>query len=178
VIKYDLTDTAFIWDVLNNMFMHFKSRFDFIKRLKEVQFNIAVPPDHRSTTEREREIERRGSHGTRKEAEQKRKIKKEMEESYIKEGEDIWIKSDWVKTETIYENNNLNKDITEYTPSFRRIFPADMNPVILNYYTDAMKDIVEENKLRWKREERERKKKKDKEKQIKIVKRKNLLKKL
>jgi hypothetical protein len=75
-----------------------------------------------------------------------------------------------MKTKTIYDNSKSNKVINEYTPSFRKIFPKDMNPVMLNYYTEAMKDMVEENKLRRKREVREMKKQKDKEKQMKMVK--------
>jgi hypothetical protein len=84
VIKYDLTDAAFIFDVLT-VINHFRHRLDLIKKLKEAPFNIAVPPDNRSTLERERELKRKGLTVTRKEAEQRRKIRKEMEEAYIKE---------------------------------------------------------------------------------------------
>jgi hypothetical protein len=48
-----------------------------------------------------------------------------------------------------------------------------MNPIILEYYTDIMKDIIETYKMKRKREERERKKQKEKEKQIKMVKKKS-----
>jgi hypothetical protein len=71
--------------IVNN----FRHRFELIKRLKEPPFNISVPPDNRSTLEREQELKRKELYGTRKEAEQRRKIRKEMEEAYIKEGEDI-----------------------------------------------------------------------------------------
>jgi hypothetical protein len=93
-----------------------------------------------------------------------------MEEAYIKEGEDIWIKGDWVKTKTIYDNNKLNKEIPEYTPSFRKVISDDMNRVISEYYIDAMKDIVVTYKMKRKREEREKKKQKEKEKQMNMVK--------
>jgi hypothetical protein len=94
VIKYNLTTAAFIWDELVCAFWEFRPRYDLIKKLKEPPFNIIVPPDNRSTEERYQELKRKGVTVTRKEAVQRRKIKEEMEEAYIKEGEVVWIKGE------------------------------------------------------------------------------------
>jgi hypothetical protein len=79
------------------------------------------------------------------------------------------IKGEWVKSKTIYNNNKSNKEITEYTPFFRKTVSDDLNQIILEYYTDAMKDIIETYKMKRKKEEREKKIQKEKEKQAKMV---------
>jgi hypothetical protein len=86
VIKYDLTKAAFIWDVLCNVYPEFGHPYELFKRLKEPPFNTVVPLDNRSTEERYQEVKRKGLTITRKEAEQRRKIREEMEEAYVKEG--------------------------------------------------------------------------------------------
>jgi hypothetical protein len=155
LIKYNLTTAAFISNVLASAFLEFKDKYSLIK---EQPFNVIVPRDNRSIEERYQELKRKGLTVTRKEAVQRRKIREEMEKTYIKEGEDVWIKGDSVKIKTIYDSSKLNKEITEYTPSFRKTISDDMNPVILEYYTDAMKDMVETYKMKRKKDERESKK--------------------
>jgi hypothetical protein len=36
----------------------------------------------------------------------RREIRKEMEDAYDKEGDDVWIDGIWVKTRTIYDIQN------------------------------------------------------------------------
>jgi hypothetical protein len=93
-----------------------------------------------------------------------------MEDAYIKEGDDVNIKGVWVKTRAIYDRNKTNKEVTEYTPSFRKIIPDNMNPVLLNIYTDTMEEIVNEYKEKRKKEAAIKKRGKEREKQIKLMK--------
>jgi hypothetical protein len=51
-----------------------------------------------------------------------------------------------VKTKAVYDRNKTNKEITNYTPSFRRIIPDDVNPILLNIYMEIMEEIVNEYK--------------------------------
>jgi hypothetical protein len=62
---------------------------------------------------------------------QRREIKEEMEGVYNKEGDDVWINGEWVKTKTVYNKSKTNKEITSYTPSFRKKIPDNVNPVLL-----------------------------------------------
>jgi hypothetical protein len=94
VIKYNLTKAAFIWDVFGNAFSQVKDKYDLLEKLNKPPFNIIVPPNNRSTEERYQKLKRNGLTVTRKEAQQRREIRKEMEESYVKEGEDIWKRGD------------------------------------------------------------------------------------
>jgi hypothetical protein len=119
---------------------------------------------------RYRELERRGLTRIRKGMQQRREIRKEMEDAYDKEGDDVWIKGDWVKTKTVYDKSKTNKEVANYTPSFRRIIPDDMNPVLLVIYMEIMKEIVDEYKEKRKKEAAIRKREKEKEKQMKLMK--------
>jgi hypothetical protein len=83
-----------------------------------------------------------------------------MEEAYNKEGDVVWVKGEWVKTKTIFDKSKTNKEITKYSPSFRKIRPDNMNPVTLNIYTDIMEDIVKEYKEKRKKEAPEKKREK------------------
>jgi hypothetical protein len=83
-----------------------------------------------------------------------------MEDAYIKEGDDVNIGGVWVKTKTIYDRHKTNKEVFEYTLSFRKIIPDDRNPVLLNIYTDIMEEIVNEYKEKRKKEAAIKKRKK------------------
>jgi hypothetical protein len=113
---------------------------------KKPPFNINLPPDNRDYLKRYRELERRGLTRTRKDMQQRREIRKEMEDTYDKEGDDVWIKGEWVKTKTVYDKCKTNKEVTNYTPSFRKIIPDDMNSYLLDIYMETMKEIVNEYK--------------------------------
>jgi hypothetical protein len=63
-----------------------------------------------------------------------------------------------------------NKEVANYEPSFKIDIDWNMNPVTLNIYTDMIKEIIDENKVRRKKEAAERKKKKEREKQMKLEK--------
>jgi hypothetical protein len=78
---------------------------------------------------------------------------------YIKEGDDVWIKGDWVKTKTVYDKSKINKEVVNYTPLFKRIIPDDMNPVLLDIYMETIKEIVDEYKEKRKRKTNETDKK-------------------
>jgi hypothetical protein len=97
VIKYNLTDADFIWDVLTIAF-EIEDKAELVRRLKKPPFNIVIPHDNRYYCERFMEIEKIGLTITRKDAQQKREIRKEMGDAYINEGDDVWIKGEWVKT--------------------------------------------------------------------------------
>jgi hypothetical protein len=89
-------------------------------------------------------------------------LRKEMEDAYIKEEDDVWIKGEWVKAKAIYDRSKTNKEVTEYTPSFRKIIPENMNSYLLSIYTDTMDAIVNEYKEKRKKEAAIRKREKKK----------------
>jgi hypothetical protein len=169
VIKYDLTDADFIWDVLS-IAWEFKDKDELCKKLKKPSFNIVLPFNNVYFGERYEEIKKKGLDISRKERQQKREIRKEMEDAYIKEGDDVYIKGELVNAKAVYSRNKTNKEVTEYTPSFRKIISDDMNPIILNIYTDAMEEIVKEYKEKRKKEAVMKKSEKEREKQIKLMK--------
>jgi hypothetical protein len=51
-----------------------------------------------------------------------------------------------VKTKVVYDKSKINKEVANYTPSFRKIITVDMNPVLLDIYMETMKEIVDEYK--------------------------------
>jgi hypothetical protein len=69
--------------------------------------------------QRYKELEKRGLYRTRKDMQKRREIRKEMEDAYDKEGDDVYIKGDWVKTKAVYDKSKTNKEITNYAPPFR-----------------------------------------------------------
>jgi hypothetical protein len=52
IIRYNLTDADFIWDVLGVVFPKVLSKFDMFKKFKEPPSNINLPPDNRDTLKR------------------------------------------------------------------------------------------------------------------------------
>jgi hypothetical protein len=60
IIKYNLTDADFIWDVFGTAFSQVRNKFDLFKKFKEPPFNINLPPDNRDTLKRIKELEKRG----------------------------------------------------------------------------------------------------------------------
>jgi hypothetical protein len=112
------------------------------------------------------ELEKRRLTVTRKDAQHKREIIKEMEDAYIKEGDDVLIKGEWVKAKAIYDRSKTNNEVTEYTPSFRKIISDDMNPCLLNIYTNTMEAIVNEYMEKRKRETAIRKREKEKQRKL------------
>jgi hypothetical protein len=119
---------------------------------------------------RYKELERKGLTRSRKDKQQRREIRKEMEDAYDKEGDDVWIKGDWVKTNAVYDKSKTNKEVINYTPSFRKIIPDDTNPILLDIYMEIMKEIVDEYKEKRKKEAAIRKREKEREKQMKVMK--------
>jgi hypothetical protein len=87
-----------------------------------------------------------------------------MEDEYDKEGDDVWIKGERVKTKAVYEKSKTNKEVTNYTASFRRIVPDDMNSYLLDIYMETMEAIVNEYKEKRKKEASIRKREKEREK--------------
>jgi hypothetical protein len=78
VIKYNLTDADFIWDVLAISF-ELENKYELFRKFKKPPFNINLPPDNRDWFKRCKEIKGRGLAKTRK----------EMEDAYDKEGDDV-----------------------------------------------------------------------------------------
>jgi hypothetical protein len=100
---------------------------------------------------------------------QRRQIKKEMEDAYDKEGNDVMVNGEWVKIKAIYDKSKTNKEVTNYTPSFRRIIPDEMNLSLRSIYIDTMKEIVDEYKEKSKKEAAIRKREKERGKQMKLM---------
>jgi hypothetical protein len=94
---------------------------------------------------------------------QRREIRKEMEDAYNKEDDDVMVNGEWVKTKTIYDKSKTNKEVINYTPSFRRIIQDDINPYLLDIYNKTMKEIVNENKEKRKKEAAIKKMEKEKQ---------------
>jgi hypothetical protein len=88
--------------------------------------------------------------------------KKEIEDAYVKEGENVEVDGIWVKAKKLFDKNKNNRGVTNYEPSFKINIDWGMNPVTLNIYTDMIKEIIDENRVRRKKEAAERKKEKSK----------------
>jgi hypothetical protein len=114
VIKYNLTDTDFIWDFLAITF-ELEDKFELFKRLKKPPFNIALPPNNKDYTKRQNELKKKGLTRTRKDMQHRREIRKETEDAYDKEGGDVMVNGEWVKMKTIYDKSKTNKEVTNYT---------------------------------------------------------------
>jgi hypothetical protein len=59
VIKYNLTNTDFIWDFLAISF-ELEDKFELLKKLKKPLFNIALPPNNKNYMNRYKELEKKG----------------------------------------------------------------------------------------------------------------------
>jgi hypothetical protein len=98
MIKYHLKDSDFFWDVIGFAFDW--GRWSLFEKLEERPFRIKVPHNSSTDMTRYNEVKRLGLNRTRKDARERRRIKKELEDAYVKEGEDVEIGGIWVKKET------------------------------------------------------------------------------
>jgi hypothetical protein len=145
IIKYNLTNAAFIWDFLADVYGMNDSGY-LLETFKEPPFNFAIPIEDRSTYNERFKNWKKRVNEARKDIEVLRKIREEMEEAYIKEGEGVCIRGAWEKAKKIYNVNKSNKEITEYTPSFRKTISENLGPRLSSLYDDVMKEIVNAHK--------------------------------
>jgi hypothetical protein len=79
IIKYDLKDSDFFWDVIGIAFDW--GKFSLFEKLKEKPYLMNVPHNWNSTLVRTNEVKRLGLDRTREDAQKRRNIKKELEEA-------------------------------------------------------------------------------------------------
>jgi hypothetical protein len=60
IIKCNLTDADFIWDVLEKVFPQVRGKYKLFKKFKESPFNFNLFPDNRDIFERRKMIKERG----------------------------------------------------------------------------------------------------------------------
>jgi hypothetical protein len=89
---------------------------------------------------RHKELEKKGLTRTRKDLQQRREIRKEMEDAMTKKEMMLVI---------------------NYTPSFRKIIPDEMNPYLRSIYIGTMKEIVDEHNKKRKKEAAVKKREKE-----------------
>jgi hypothetical protein len=146
--------------------------------LKEPWYFFLDQYDPNSYDDWEIEIRRKCYNKTRGEIREIEAIKKELEESYIKEGADTEVDGIWVKTKSIYNKGKENKNVINQTLSFKINHDWDkMKPYKRDIYWEEMKKIVNKYKdirinaarVNKEKKERERKAKEETAKQKPIV---------
>jgi hypothetical protein len=121
---------------------------------------INVPPNIETYYERHRELEKLGLNRTRREIRERKEIREKLLEVYIKEGEDIKINRTWVKEGKFVNKNKDNQNIKEQQRSFEIDIDWEMDQKKQDIYEEAMTDIIEEYKLKRKKEAKEKKNRK------------------
>jgi hypothetical protein len=116
-------------------------------------------------------LKEKGYDKTRGEIRLKQRLREELEENYIKEGDDIKVNEIWVKVNrNIGKNKNLES--VNYQPSFgERKYGVHKKAWVREWEYEIVDDIVAKNKIRRRNEAAERKRKIQQEKAEKALKR-------
>jgi hypothetical protein len=77
-------------------------KFEMLRSFENFPFNLIIPKDKRNYLgERYKEMERKGLTIFRKDYQERKEIREELENTYIEEGEDAYIDGTWVKVTKI-----------------------------------------------------------------------------
>jgi hypothetical protein len=175
--KYKIKWNDWIWDFLASIWqMDVEDLKDELVR--EPWYFLLDQYKDENYYEWRKEIEKKGYNHSRGEIRDIEAIKKEVEESYIKEGADTEIDGLWVKTKSIYSKDKENKNVINQTLSFKLNHDWDkMDPQKREIYWDEMKRTVNKYKeirinaarIKKEKKERERRAKEEAAKQKPII---------
>jgi hypothetical protein len=113
-----LTKNDFIWDVLETKFKVLRELIFWGLERKPYRISVPDDTDHEIYFNRKREIEKMGYSLKRSEIAELKRIRKELEDVYDKNGEDVEIDGVWVKANKFINKNKENETVVKHQKSF------------------------------------------------------------